>query len=60
MNLKKMDLIKDKLFLTLKNLKKSNNALNFYVEQNKKLNSFFDKKNKKLFLNEIFLINLMK
>ena len=51
---KKSGLEKDKLFLTLKNLKNSNNALKFYTEQNKRLNSFLDKKNKKLLLNEIF------
>ena len=38
---KKSGLEKDKLFLTLKNLKNSNNALKFYTEQNKRLNSFF-------------------
>ena len=51
---KKSGLEKDKLFLTLKNLKNSNNVLKFYTEQNKRLNSFLDKKNKKLLLNEIF------
>jgi tRNA(Ile)-lysidine synthase len=51
---KKSGLEKDKLFLTLRNLKSSNNALRFYVEQNKRFNSFFDKKNKKLILSEIF------
>ena len=45
---------KDKLFLTLKNLKKSNQALMFYIEQNKKLNSFLCKNNKELVLNENF------
>ncbi len=45
---------KEKLFLTLKNLKSSNQAIKFYTEQNKKINSFFDKKNEKLFLNEVF------
>ena len=45
---------KNKLFLTLKNLKSSNNALKFYTNQNKRLNSFFDKKNKRMILNEIF------
>ena len=45
---------KDKLFLTLKNLKKSNQALSSYVEKNKKLNSFFYKKKKELILNEFF------
>ena len=34
---------KDKLFLTLNNLKKSNHAISFYVNQNKKSNSFFDR-----------------
>ena len=57
---KKSGLEKDKLFLTLKNLKNSNNALKFYTEQNKRLNSFLDKKNKKLLLNKIFLDNLMR
>ena len=45
---------KAKLFLTLKNLKKSNNALSFYVKKNKKLNSFFYKKKKELVLNKNF------
>ena len=45
---------KDKLFLTLKNLKSSNNVIKFYTEQNKKLNSTLDKKTNKLFLNKIF------
>ena len=45
---------KDKLFLTLKNLKTSNEAIKFYTEQNKRVNSFLDKKNKKLILNDIF------
>tara|TARA_B100001093_G_scaffold367824_1_gene352731 strand:- start:200 stop:1225 length:1026 start_codon:yes stop_codon:yes gene_type:complete len=51
---KESGLEKDKLLLTLKNLKSSNNTLKFYTEQNKTLNSFFDKKNNKLFLNDIF------
>ena len=51
---KKNGLNKDKLFLTLKNLKKSNQALMFYIEQNKKLNSFLYKYNKELVLNENF------
>ncbi len=45
---------KDKLFLTLKNLKSSNNVIEFYTEQNKRLNSTLDKKHNKLFLNKIF------
>ena len=39
---KQNGLDKNKLFLTLKNLKKSNRALKFYVEQNKKINSFLN------------------
>ena len=45
---------KDKLFLTLKNLKKSNQAISFYVERNKELNSFFYKDKKELVLNKNF------
>jgi tRNA(Ile)-lysidine synthase len=45
---------KSKLFLTLKNLKKSNQALSFYVEKNKKLNSFFYKDKKELVLDKFF------
>ena len=53
-NLKLSGLEKDKLFLTLKNLKSSNEAIIFYSKQNIKLNSYLDKKNKKLYLNKIF------
>ena len=45
---------KTKLFLTIKNLKKSNEALSFYVEKNKNLNSFFYKDKKELVLNKNF------
>ena len=45
---------KDKLLLTIKNLKSSNSALMFYVQQNRKSNSFFDRESKRLFLNENF------
>ncbi len=45
---------KDKLFLTIKNLKISNRTIKFYTEQNKIENSFLDKKNKKLILNKSF------
>ena len=38
---KKSGLDKEKLFLTLNNLKSSNNAIKFYTDQNRKLNSFF-------------------
>ncbi len=51
---KENGLDKDKLFLTLKNLKMSNEALKFYVQQNKELNSFLNKKNRQLILNENF------
>ena len=53
---KKSGIDKDKLFLTLKNLKSSNNALKFYTEQNKSLNSHYDKKNRKLILNDVFFV----
>jgi tRNA(Ile)-lysidine synthase len=45
---------KAKLSLTLKNLKKSNQVISFYVDQNKQLNSFFYKDKKELVLNEFF------
>jgi len=45
---------KDKLFLTLKNLKSSNETIIFYTEQNKKKNTYFDKKKEKIFLNSTF------
>ena len=51
---KKSGIEKDKLFLTLKNLKISNNTIIHYTEQNKKLNSYLDKKNKALILNDVF------
>ena len=51
---KKSGLDKEKLFLTLNNLKSSNNAIKFYTDQNRKLNSFLDKNNKKLILNKYF------
>ena len=45
---------KQKLILTLKNLKKSNYALSFYVEKNKRLNTFFFKDKGELLLSENF------
>ena len=51
---KKSGIEKDKLFLTLKKLKSSNEAIIFYSEKNKKMNSVLDKKNKKLILNKNF------
>ena len=53
-NLKEEGFDKNKLFLTIKNLKKTNQALSYYVEKNKKLNSFFNKKNNKSFLSQNF------
>ena len=54
---KKSGLEKEKLFLTLRNLKSSDNAIKFYIEQNKRLNSFLDKKSKRLILKESFFAN---
>ncbi len=45
---------KHKLFLTLKNLRKSNQALMFYVDQNKKNNSFLNKDKREILLNRDF------
>ena len=45
---------KKKFFLTLGNLKKSNHALSFYVQENKRLNLFYNKENKELILNQDF------
>jgi tRNA(Ile)-lysidine synthase len=45
---------KKKLFLTLKNLKKSDQAIKFYVDQNMKSNCFLHKDIKKFVLNENF------
>ena len=45
---------KDKLFLTIKNLKSSNKTVIFYTEQNKKENSYLDQNKKKLLLNKDF------
>tara|TARA_B100001063_G_scaffold110402_1_gene103063 strand:+ start:986 stop:2011 length:1026 start_codon:yes stop_codon:yes gene_type:complete len=51
---KKNGLDKDKLFLTLKNLKKSNQALKYYVDQNLALNCFLHKNEKALVINQNF------
>ena len=45
---------KNKLSLTIRNLKSSNQAITYYVQENKRVNSFFNTKNKKLILNEEF------
>ena len=51
---KEAGLDKAKLFLTLKNLKKSNQAISFYVEKNKRINAFYFDDKKELMLNENF------
>ena len=48
---------KKKLFLTINNLRNSNQSLIFYVEKNKKLNSFFNPKKNEIILNENFFKN---
>jgi tRNA(Ile)-lysidine synthase len=48
---------KNKFFLTIKNLKKSNQALSFYVDQNKRLNSFFNRDKGEIVLNSFFFDN---
>ena len=40
--------------MTIKNVEKSDEAITFYVEQNKKVNSFFNIKKKELILNSSF------
>ena len=45
---------KDKLFLTIKNLRSSNEAVSFYVKQNISMNTFFHEKKNELFLNKDF------
>ena len=56
-NLKEEGFDKSKLFLTTKNLRKSNQAISFFVEKNIKINSFFNQKKKQLILNEKFFKN---
>ena len=56
-NLKEEGFDKNKLFLTTKNLRKSNQAISFFVEKNIKINSFFNQKKKQLILNEKFFKN---
>jgi tRNA(Ile)-lysidine synthase len=52
--LQKNGLDKKKLFKTIKNLKYSNNVVNYYVDENLRANSFFCSKSNKLILNNIF------
>ena len=51
---KESGLDKSKLFLTIRNLKKSNTALSFYVNRNKEQNSLFNDHKKELILNNDF------
>ena len=55
--LKKEGFDKKKLLLTINNLKKSNQSLLFYVEQNKKINSFLNERKNELVLSENFFNN---
>ena len=43
---------KKKLQLTIENLKSSNNSIKFYVEKNKKENSFMNHERKEIILKE--------
>ena len=45
---------KKKFFLTINNLKDSNETINFYIQKNLKNNSFFNKKKNTVFLNVKF------
>ena len=45
---------KSKLFLTIKNLQKSDQVISFYIKQNKQLNTFYNKDKNELILNEFF------
>ena len=54
LELQKNGLSKKKFANAIKNLKSSNNVVNFYVNENLHKNSFFSKKNNKLILNNKF------
>ena len=58
--LEKNGLDKKKFIKTIKNLKYSNNVVDFYVKKNLNKNSFFFKKENKIILNNNFFNNLMK
>ena len=53
-DLKKNGLEKKKFIKTIKNLKYSNNVVDFYVIENLKKNTFFLEENNKLILNKLF------
>lgn len=54
--LQKNGLDKNKFIKTIKNLKYSNNVVNFYVNENLKKNTFFSSRSNKLILNKSFFI----
>ena len=54
--LQKEGLDKKKFIQTIKNLKNSNNVIDFYVSENLRENTFLSSKGKKLFLNKIFFL----
>ena len=47
---------RNKFLTTIKNLKYSNNVINFYVAENLKQNTFFSNKDKRLILNKSFFL----
>ncbi len=47
---------RNKFLKTIKNLKYSNNVINFYVAENLRQNTFFSKKDKRLILNKSFFL----
>ena len=54
--LKKDGFDMNKFLTTIKNLKYSNNVINFYVAENLKQNTFFSNKDKRLILNKSFFL----
>jgi len=54
--LQKNGLDKRKFFKTIKNLKSSNNVVDYYAKENLKKNAFFSEKDKKLILNKNFFV----
>ena len=54
--LQKNGLDKRKFFKTIKNLKSSNNVVDYYAKENLKKNAFFSEKDQKLILNKNFFV----
>lgn len=54
--LQKNGLDKRKFFKTIKNLKSSNNVVDYYAKENLKKNAFFSEQDKKLILNKNFFV----